>query len=355
MKVLLLSRYSRLGSSSRLRMLQYLPYLNAHGIAVAFSPLLDDAYLRDLYSGCPRRPAPLMRNYLQRLPALTRSRSYDLLWIEKELFPGFPAWAEQFLACFGVPYVVDYDDASFHYYGLHPNPVVRRLMGRKIDKVMRGASMVVAGNEYIADRARRAGAARVEILPTVVDLDRYRASSNGDGAVFTIGWIGAPCNARYLSIIEDALAEVCAGGRARVVLVGSGPVRSECVSPEVREWSESTEAADIQSFDAGVMPLPDDLWERGKCGYKLIQYMACGKPVVASPVGVNREIVQEGANGFLAAGRADWVRSLSALRDNPILREQLGRRGRELVEARYCVQATAPRLIELLFEAARRG
>ena len=121
----------------------------------------------------------------------------------------------------------------------------------------------------------------------------------------------------------------------------------------IRPWSEEKEVADIQCFDVGIMPMPDDPWARGKCGYKLIQYMACGRPVVASPVGANQQIVEDGVNGFLAATTADWVRALCTLRDSSDLRERMGKAGRFKVETQYCIQVTAPRLLSLLHSGSR--
>lgn len=353
MKVLLSSRYARLGASSRLRSYQYLPFLQKQGIDVEVAPLLDDNYIKDLYSGKGRRKIGILRAYLRRAERLIGARHFDLIWIEKELFPFLPAWGEAMLAALGVPYVVDYDDAIFHNYDLHLNRLVRFCLGTKIDQVMKRAAVVVVGNEYLGDRARRAGAKRVEYLPTVVDLERYQVSLKPREAPFTIGWIGSPATAGYIQLVQPALSEVCKNGKARVVLVGSGPVELEDVPVEVRPWTEDSEVAAVQSFDVGIMPLPDEPWERGKCGYKLIQYMACGRPVIASPVGVNRQIVEHGVNGFLASATADWVTALNELRDNPPLREAMGRAGRSKVEKQYCVQVTAPRLAELLRSAAR--
>lgn len=353
MNILLLSRYSRMGASSRVRSYQYLPYLRSYGFRVTVAPLLDDEYLETLYTSKRKHFSSILKGYLKRARYLLTSRHYDLLWIEKELFPWLPAWTEILLARIGVPYIVDYDDAVFHNYDLHPNKLVRVLLGRKIDTVMRQSALVIAGNDYLASRARQAGARWVEILPSVVDLERYPSMCYSTNEIFTIGWIGAPVTARYLRLIRSALAEVCQGGRGRLVLVGSGQVELDAVATEIRPWSEETEVADIQSFDVGIMPLSDEPWERGKCGYKLIQYMACSKPVVASPVGVNKQIVENGVNGFLASTIDDWVRALSVLRDNPELRKSMGKAGRRKVEAMYSVQVTAPRLVSLLKSVRR--
>jgi glycosyltransferase involved in cell wall biosynthesis len=120
------------------------------------------------------------------------------------------------------------------------------------------------------------------------------------------------------------------------------------IATDIRPWTEDREVDDILDFDVGIMPLRDGLWELGKCGYKLIQYMACGRPVVASPIGVNRQIVEHGVNGYLAATADEWVIALRTLRDDQGLRDKLGRNGRKKVEGHYCLQVTAPRLAELL-------
>nr|WP_231115169.1 glycosyltransferase family 4 protein [Moorella thermoacetica] len=328
--------------------------MKKHGIEVEVAPLLDDDYIKELYSGKRRKKIRILRAYLQRAEQLFRAKRFDLLWIEKEIFPWLPAWGEILLDALSVPYVVDYDDAIFHNYDLHPNRLVRFCLGTKIDQIMRRAAVVVVGNDYLGDRARRAGAKRVEYLPTVVDLERYQVVPKPREAPFTIGWIGSPATAPYLQCLQPALSEVCKNGKARVVLVGSGPVELTGVPVTVLPWSEDSEVEAIQSFDVGLMPLPDEPWERGKCGYKLIQYMACCLPVIASPVGVNKQIVEQGVNGFLARDTADWVTALNELRDNAQLREAMGRAGRCKVEKQYCVQVTAPRLVELLHNAAVR-
>jgi glycosyltransferase involved in cell wall biosynthesis len=351
MRILLLSRYSRLGSSSRVRSYQYLPHLKANGIDVTVAPLLGDDYIRDVYAGRRKNLGDLLSAYLRRLWYLIKSDHFDLLWIEYEILPWLPAWAEAILSRLGVPYVVDYDDAVFHRYDMHPNSLVRGLLASKIDAVMSRAALVIVGNDYLADRAMRAGAKRLECLPTVVDLDRYPVGPKGENSVFTIGWIGSPITARYLHAVEPALSEVCKSSNARLVLVGSGQVKLKGVPLEIRPWLEETEVVDIQSFDVGIMPIPDDPWSRGKCGYKLIQYMACSRPLVASPVGVNQKIVENGVNGFLATTIRDWGNALQALRDSSNLRKCMGRAGRHKVEMEYCIQVTAPRLVSLLRSA----
>ena len=161
-KILLLSRYGKLGASSRIRSYQYLPFLKKHGIDVEVMPLLDDEYIRDFYSGKGRQRVKIFKAYLHRIKYLFKAKRFDLVWIEKELFPFLPAWGEVMLNTLRVPYIVEYDDAIFHNYDLNPNRLVRFFLRTKIDQVMKRAAVVVVGNDYLGNRARQAGAKRVE-------------------------------------------------------------------------------------------------------------------------------------------------------------------------------------------------
>jgi glycosyltransferase involved in cell wall biosynthesis len=358
LKVLLFSRYSRLGPSSRLRSLQYLPLLQDHGIDVEVRGLFPDAYLEGLYGNRPAVARYLAwQSYSRRIIQLLRRDAHDVTWIEGELFPYLPHWIESALARSAKPYVVDYDDALFHKYDLSENPLVRLMLGRKIDRVMRGATCVIAGNRYLAARASQAGAARIEIIPTVVDGQRYALTEHADDRPPVIGWIGSPATEEYVLDSRDVLEQICARHDAQLLLVGP---RTEIASqfgsvvPEIAAWSEDSEAAMIARMDIGIMPLRDGPWERGKCGYKIIQYMACGLPVVASAVGANIDIVRQGEDGFLAADAAAWQDSLEQLITSPSLRTRMGRAGRARVEREYSVAVQAPRLANALHNAGSR-
>ena len=359
MKVLVLTRYDSMGASSRYRFYQFLPFLEEKDISFKVSYLLSDRYLQNLYQGNRLNSfLTILLAYLKRSIALLSSNRFDLIWLEKELFPWFPAFLELVLLRLGPPYIVDYDDAIFHNYDQHRFSIIGKLFGNKIKKVMRGAAAVVAGNRYIADYAREAGANLVETIPTVLDLGKYQQADRKRNSRFTIGWIGSPSTSRHLRVAESALKEVCPkdpsdrNGAVQVVAIGAQPTDLCDLPASVIPWSEETEAEDLRSFDVGIMPLPDTEWERGKCGFKLIQYMACGLPVIASPVGVNKEIIDHGVNGFLAGGTEEWIEYVQELRENPDLCLKMGAAGRKKVENEYSLQAAAPRLVKLLQEAA---
>lgn len=356
LRVLLLSRYGRKGPSSRMRHDQFLPRLAADGFAVESAPFFPDAYLDALYAG-RRWPLPKVAGcYARRVAALLGAGRYDLLWIEKETLPWLPYAVERVLLALAPPYVVDFDDAWFHHYDRHRRPLVRQLLGDKLDRLMRGAALVTAGNPYLAERAERAGARRVAILPTVVDLDRYPAlSAPARTGPLRVGWIGSPATAHYLDGLAGPLGRLTSEGLIRPVLIGAGDAALPGLDAERIPWAEVGEAAALNSLDVGVMPLLDSPWERGKCGYKLIQYMACAKPTVASPVGVNPAIVEAGVTGLLADDPGAWETALRTLAADPDLRRRMGEAGRAKVESAYSLQAVAPRLAALLRSAARNA
>lgn len=359
-RVLALTKYGRLGASTRMRFLQYLPWLQHAGIQVTVQPLLSDEQLQRRYHHGAYGFRSLLQSYRSRWRALMQRQYFDLVWIEKEALQWFPLWVELAMLR-GVPYVLDYDDANFHNYDQHTNPWVRHLFGRRLDGLMANAALVVGGNNYLAQRARDAGTPWVEVLPTVIDLERYPNKSKalaGKPAVdglLRIVWIGSPSTARYLQLLIEPLQTLAKRQPIMLRVIGGDVAEIFGVQVEIVPWTEETEVENISSCDVGVMPLLDSSWERGKCGYKLIQYMACSLPVVASNVGVNPEIVQDGKNGFLASSPDEWVAALTQLLDDRSLRAQMGLAGRQRVERSYCVQQTGPRLAELLCSASTRN
>lgn len=354
-RILLLSRYGTLPPPSRYRFYQYLPHLQRSGMEFEVAPLLDDNYVGRQYNTTKFPLAPLPRIYARRIADLMRAKKFDLVWLEKEALPWFPTGLEHALGLGSVPYVVDYDDATFHTYDQHRSRLVRRILGDKIARLMAGAAIVVAGNDYLADYAWAAGAKRIEIMPTVVDLEKYPAiPADLKGEPFTIGWIGSPANSRHIEIIGDALSEFCRGTNSRLQIVGGWQVSLPADVPvEYVKWSEDTEVDAMRGFDVGIMPLRPGPWERGKCGLKLINYMAAGLPTVATPVGINSQIISEGTTGYLAETRQEWLAALDRLYRDSSLRRSMGAEGRKKVEQQYSLSYAAPKMADWLCSVAR--
>lgn len=355
-KVLFLTRYDEAGASSRYRCYQYLPFLRTSGIEVEVMPLLRERYLDAKYAGRRSNIARIIAAFVHRAFQLIRARRFDVVWIEKELFPWLPGAVDETLAGLGrVPIVVDLDDAIFHNYDMHPRAAIRNVLGRKIDRLMASATVVIAGNRYLAERSIAAGARRTEIVPTVIDLARYPYTSRADpGECVSIAWIGTPVTERYLTNMVPILREVCADGRAQLVTIGTSSSFDLPGVPHRKvAWAQATEAEAIAACDIGIMPIPDEPWSLGKCGLKLIQYMGCGLPVVASAVGANNDIVIHGENGFLCTSHHEWVSGLKRLVSEPALRFKMGSAGRIRVERQYSLQNAGPRIVRILEEASR--
>jgi glycosyltransferase involved in cell wall biosynthesis len=352
-RILALTRYQRLGAASRIRFLQFLPELGQRGLHIDVNYLLDDNYVQRLYQGQRVVVSDVLRSYVKRLQRMTGPARHDVLWIEKEAFPWIPRAFESTLLN-RVPYILDFDDAWFHRYDMHANPLVRRLLGRKIDALMRNSAAVVAGNDYLAQRACTAGAACVHVIPSVVDLTRYvqtlDSSARGPAADKAIvGWIGTPMTVRYLGELREVLEEVTKNGGVELHIVGAGVPDELAGLPVVSiPWNEATEVEEISKFSLGIMPLKATPWELGKCGFKLLQVMAAGLPVVASAVGVNAQIVRHGVNGFLASNAEEWCAAIATLCADRALREKMGREARKTVEENYSLDAVIDSLASLL-------
>lgn len=350
MKILFLTRYDCNGASSRYRFFQYIDYLETRGFNCEILPLLSQEYLHYLYSGDYRKYIYIFKGIFSRLLKLSKVNHYNLVVIEKEVFPYIPFLIESYFIP-NIPFVVDYDDAIFHQYDQHKNKLIKTLLCSKIASIMCSASLVIAGNNYIAEYARNAGASRVEVLPTVVDLSKYTFTQNKNNenqSLIRIVWIGTPKTQKYLLHICPVLARLSQIYKIKLIAIGTHNLHLLNTEVTSIPWSEETEAQDIAQCDIGIMPLPDEPWERGKCGLKLIQYMACGLPVVASPVGANLDIVQQGVHGFLASTDQEWATALETLIQNSDLRTQMGLAGRRRVEQHYALQVTAPKFAHLL-------
>jgi len=353
MRVVAFTKYDREAASTRQRFLQYAPSFASGGIELRHRPLLSDAYVRSLATGEHWSRTALLRSYGDRLLELLRTPDADLICVHAELFPYLPSAFDRLAFWSGVPVVYDWDDALFLKYNDNPNPVVRKLLSGKIEQFLARVSAVTCGNEFLRDYAARY-CARSELVPTVVDTDVYRPDSRPREKL-VVGWIGSPTTWENVRPLLPLLCAVCTefGARFRVVGAGVKAERDRFPEMELVPWTEATEVAEVQGFDIGIMPLIDAPFERGKSAYKLVQYMACAIPSVASPVGANETVLGPGC-GLLATSDADWRTALTDLLANAELRRSLGKQARERAVAGYSLQAHAPRLIALFRDLVDR-
>ena len=337
-KVLGLALYGPLAASTRYRLGQYVPGLASQGIDLKICHLLDDDYLRRRFGGGAPSITAMLHSGLKRFADLCRQYEYDAAMVHCELFPLMPGWLERFLI--RQPYVYDFDDAFYLKYRSSRFSMTSPVLGGKFDTVIAGAAAVTAGNHVLGQYAKQYNA-NTHYLPTVIDTGRYLPRHASRGDIFTVGWIGSPSIASYLSELVEPLSVMGQEGSVRLIVIGGkAPVIPNVTVVEV-DWQEHTEVDLINSFDVGVMPLPDDDWARGKCAFKLIQYMACAVPVVASRVGANIDVVNSEC-GFLAATHQEWADALRTLRDHPGKRSEMGQAGRERVAQHYSLERNLP-------------
>ena len=352
LQVLALPLYGPLAASTRHRISYYLPGLKVRGIAVDVAPFLDDDYLsRRFGKGGVSLPA-VMRGYFRRVGHLLKQGCYDVAWVQGELNPLLPGWLDRSLL--RLPYVYDFDDAFYLKYAQRGG-MAERLLGDKFGQFIAGATVTAAGNEVLARYAAQY-CDDIRIVPTVVDHERYLPANleRKEGGIFNVGWIGSPSSIRCLKVVEAPLQALALEGPVRLTVVGGVAPSIPGVEVVNLPWSEASEVAQIREFDVGIMPLEDEPWTRGKCAFKLIQYMACGVPAIASPVGANREVLADGV-GLLAENDAQWLQMLRQVRDDLDAARQMGQRGRARVRDAYSLVSQMDGYAQLLRDAAGRA
>ncbi len=360
-RVLALSPQPIEGAGCRFRIAHYIPYLQANGFDVELSPLYTNEFFRLVHKPgyIPEKAVNFTEFALRRLWSLQELGHYDVVFLYREIFPIGPGWVERLMTSPGHPPVVfDFDDAIFLPSVSKANRIIEALKfpGKVADIIHRSAE-VIAGNDYLAAYARRFNSA-VTVIPTTVDTTAFTpaVSKQPDPRGLVLGWIGSPTTADYLNPFVRVLQRLTAAGHRFVMRVsGSGePVQVDSVTVDNLPWALDKEIDLFRTCDIGVYPLPDDEWSKGKCGFKAIEFMACGVPVVAARVGVNKEIIIDGVNGFLASSDDEWAEKLTRLLADPELRARLGAAGRRTIEERYSLRVRAPQMAGVLRRAAER-
>ena len=336
--------------SSRFRVRQHIAALERFDVRVTdiparidrFAQLLPPRFERSRLVRWPTRAIMHGIKAGSRLTDYLAASEADVVWLQKEMVPGTPSWEPLFRR----PVVFDVDDAIWMI------PPAGGLMARTL---ARSAAVVVAGNQTLASYFSRY-ARRVETVPTAVDPDRFVPGTGLGDARIRIGWVGTAANLPHLCAIAPALADVVRRDeRVRVRIVSNQAPELPGIPPERVEfvpWSVEQEVSAIQAFDIGLMPLSDDPWTRGKCAFKMLQYMACGIPSVVAPVGMNADVLAEGEVGLGARDMAEWRSALETLVSDASLRARMGRAGRWLVQERYAASVVAARLAGILHSVA---
>ena len=349
--LLILTKYDRSGPSSRYRILQFIPYLESHGFRCTVQSLHAPGYLQRVFSGGALPP----RYYLGRLAARTRAvlsaGRYSAVFVQKEIAPYCPPCFEAALSAMRAKVIYDIDDAIYIPYAGSKHRAVRLFLGGKVPSALRRSTIVLAGNPFLREYALRYNRQTI-LFPTVVDTAKY-AVREARGSIPIVGWIGTPETVRFLEERADVLRDVMRRSPYQIRVIGASVPVIQGLDVSCVPWSEETEARELARCDIGIMPLPEGEWAKGKCGLKLLQYMACGLPVVSSPDGGAGGIVRHGESGYIARSAEEWSTALAALIDDPELRGLMGREGRKHVEGRFSLEVWAPRMAEILSKCIR--
>lgn len=310
--------------SARFRVRQYIPALRDNNIEVTeHIPVWGES--------CGL-PSPFKT--AARIPALFRSRKADIIWINRHLVQGYGT----FERCLKRPRIMDVDDAIWRC----------KPLGRVCQPfIARGMDAIVAGNDYLADYYSRY-CKDVYVLPTAIDTRYYTPKPQGThrpGGKFVIGWTGLACNYKYLRLIEPALQQFFDERKDAELLILSDrpfdPVRLDPHHIRYLQWTPENEAPTLHQMDVGIMPLANDRWTKGKCSFKMLQYMGSALPVVISPVGMNQQVFEKGECGFSAVTQQEWVDAFYTLYENPGLADNMGAAGRAIIESSYSTEYVA--------------
>jgi glycosyltransferase involved in cell wall biosynthesis len=339
--------------SQRFRFEQYVDFLAENGFTTTFAPLIHPDEYGVMYgrNGLVRKAWIGLRGVGQRARDLLRLRDFDIVVVQREAIQLGTALFERAAARARPRLVFDFDDAIWLPNASSANSRLAWLKNAgKTSRIIEVADLVFAGNDFLADYARRFNSA-VQVVPTTIDTEQYvpAPGPEPEGAV-TIGWSGSLTTMEHFKPFVPVLKQVKdrLGERVRFELIGDPAYREPELGIVGRAWAAATEVEDLRRFDIGVMPLPDDEWSRGKCGLKGLQYMALAIPTVMSPVGVNSAIIEDGRNGLLAASHEEWIDSLSRLVESAELRRRLGDAGRETVVGSFSVESQKQRYLDHL-------
>jgi glycosyltransferase involved in cell wall biosynthesis len=337
--------------SQRFRFEQYIPFLEEQGYEVEIHPFYDYKTWQNLYKEGQilRKAFGVLWCFLKRFGLLFKLRKADHIFIHREVAHVGPPVFEWFIAkVLRRKFIYDFDDAIWLPNYSETNARFHWLKAYwKVNYCMKWAYKVSAGNKYLADYAGKYNE-NIQVIPTTIDTTGYHTiQCDHDSTPVTIGWTGTHTTMRYLKELVPILANLEKDHDFKFLVISNEDPELPLKSLEFIKWSKETEISDLSRIQIGVMPLENDIWAEGKCGFKGLQYMSLGMATVMSPVGVNKQIIEHGVNGYLAANSEEWEDLIRQLIENKELRKALGKAGRETVEMKYSVEANKKKYLKL--------
>ena len=343
--------------SQRFRFEQYFESLKKAGIEFDLAPFWDLTAWPELYKSGRylQKAMGLLRGIARRGTVLFNVSRYQFVFIHREVVPLGPPLIEWFLSRVKRKKIIyDFDDAIWLTNTSEENRIVSSFKWHsKVKSICRWSYRVSCGNSYLATFAKQFNAS-VIINPSTIDTEGLHhpahddISPNDSQDRIVLGWTGTHSTLKYLDPLVPVLQQLESDyARLRLVIIANKRPSLAVHALTFLPWSIEHEIEDLSKLDIGMMPLSDDIWTRGKCGFKALQYMAMGIPAVVSPVGVNKEIIDHGINGFLCSTEGEWLACLKSLINDPALREKVGRLGRKKVIDHYSVLSNTSNFLSL--------
>ena len=344
--------YKDRSPSQRFRFEQYLGFLENNNFQVSISSLITPKTDKVFYSSGNTIIKVLLfvKFIFKRAIDIIKAKKYDIIFVQREaFFTGTTFFERKFSSKSNL--IFDFDDSIWLPNVSNANKKFEWLKNYdKTKTIISYADAVIAGNKYLADYARQFNN-NVRIIPTTINTDYHiNKQRNKDKDKICIGWTGSPTTVQHFELAIPVLEKIKDKYHDLVYfkLIGEENYTNPKINLKGMKWSLETEIDDLSEIDIGIMPLPDDEWAKGKCGFKGLQYMALEIPTIMSPVGVNTEIIQDGVNGFLAKTEQEWIEKISLLIENKDLRLKLGKAGRKTVIEKYSVEANKHKYLEVL-------
>lgn len=352
MKILFIEPYPTEGPSSRYRVEQYVPYFKDNGITCAVRPFLSSSFYKIIYKKgfYFQKIIFFLQSSIRRFNDIFTAINSEIIFVHLEAFPFGPPVFETIMFLLGKKIIYDLDDAIYMGITSPQNVFLKYLKcPSKVKKIIRISNHIITCNAYLADYARKYNK-NVTIIHTSVDTEKFIPKINNNKHDIIIGWIGSHSTARYLEELKDVFYELSKRYSFTLKIVGAAEHNVKIPNIKIMnvDWSLKDEIEQFQSLDIGVYPLPDNEWTHGKTGFKTIQYMSVGIPCVVSDVGANRQIVQDGINGYLAWKKEEWIEKISKLIEDVSLRNKIGFNGRKTVEKKYSVKVNALLYLDII-------
>lgn len=343
--------------ATRVRVHQYLPYLKSRGIKVLVLPILSDSTTRHMLIsptlGPFRRVVFYIRIMLEKLLRLTlvlwTASEYDVVFLQRTTFP---FGGERLLAAVNPRIIYDFDDSIFmadpettEWWPI--TKMKQAAKSREFAAILRVSRIAIADSEPLVEQAS-IFCRKCILLQGPIDTGRYRYRPRKRSGQVTIGWIGSPSTAGYLKSFKNVFYELHRVYDVKIKLIGAGTRALGGDYITSVDWNPETEVEELQTFDIGVMPMPNNEWTRGKLGYKMLQYMAVGVPPVASYTETTARIIVDGRNGLMVRDETQWFDKLAYLCQDSAARARMGSAARNTVEEKCSLHANAPKLLEVL-------